>query len=85
MRITLGACGLALVAGLPLLPPLPGLLGGRPRTLRWAPLTLAPALALALTEVVANPAARTAATVTLALVLAAFSAVVAALRTSSRD
>lgn len=75
---------LAFVAALPLLLPLPGLLRGASRTLRWAPLTLAPALALALTEVVANPAARTVAGITLLLALAAFAAVIAALRTAPR-
>lgn len=79
-----GSAVLAAIAGLPLLLPLPGLARGAPRTLRWAPLTLAPALALALTEVLANPAARTAAAVTLALALAAFAAAIAALRAGPR-
>jgi uncharacterized membrane protein len=71
---------LAAVAGLPLLLPLPGLLRGTPRTLRWAPLTQAPALALGLTELLANPAARAVATLTLACSVAAFAALIAALR-----
>lgn len=73
---------LAAMAGLPLLLPLPGLFRRSARTLRWAPLAQAPALALALTEVLANPAARTAATLTLALLLAAFAGVIAAQRAS---
>lgn len=75
---------LAAIAGLPLLLPVPGLVRGMPRALRFAPLAEAPALALAITEVLANPAARVAASVTLALVLAAFAAVIAALRTGAR-
>jgi uncharacterized membrane protein len=75
---------LAAVAGLPLLLPVAGLARGTPRTLRWAPLTQAPALALALTEVLANPAARNAASLTLALLLLAFAAVIAAQRLAAR-
>lgn len=74
----------AAIAGLPLLLPLPGLLRCMPRALRFAPLTEAPALALAITEVLANPAARVTASITLALVLAAFAAVIAALRAGAR-
>jgi uncharacterized membrane protein len=65
---------------LPLLAPLRGMARGRRRTLRWAPLTMAPALTIALTEVVVNEAARIRAAATLALILAAFAAVIAALR-----
>lgn len=79
------AAALAAIAGLPLLLPLPGLLRGTPRTLRWAPLTLAPLLTLALTEVLANPGARAVAAVTLALLLAAFAAVIAAQRAAAQD
>ena len=43
------------LALLPLLAPLPGMARGTRRTLRWAPLTLAPPLALALTEILVNP------------------------------
>jgi len=75
---------LAALAGLPLLLPVAGLARGTPRTLRWAPLTQAPALALALTEVLANPAARTVASLTLALLLLAFASVIAAQRTAAR-
>jgi uncharacterized membrane protein len=72
----------ALVAGLPLLLPLPGLLRGSRRALRAAPMALAPALALAITEIMVNPAARVTAGISLALVLAAFAGIVAALRTA---
>lgn len=73
------------LAFLPLLAPLPGMARGTRRTLRWAPLTLAPPLALALTEILINPAARTRATVSLALILAAFAAIIAALRRTAPD
>ena len=68
------------IALLPLLLPLPGLIRGRRRTLQWSALTLSPALALALTEILVNAPARTPATLTLAMILTAFAAVVAALR-----
>ena len=67
-----------------LLLPIAGLARGTLRTLRWAPLTQAPAIALAVTEVLANPAARIAASLTLALLLLAFAAVIAAQRAASR-
>ena len=73
------------LAFLPLLAPLPGMARGTRRTLRWAPLTLAPSVALALTEILVNPAARTRASVSLALILAAFAAVIATLRRAARD
>lgn len=66
------------IALLPLLLPLPGLMRGRRRMLQWSPLTLAPALALALTELLTG--ARGPATLTLALIFAAFAAGIAALR-----
>jgi uncharacterized membrane protein len=69
---------------LPLLLPLPGLIDGRRRTLQWSPLTLAPALALALTEILVNAPARMPAILTLALILAAFATIIAALRVSPR-
>ncbi len=70
----------AALALLPMCLPLPGIFRGRECTLRWAPLALAPAIALALTEVLVNPRARTIAALTLFLVLAAFAAAIAALR-----
>ena len=72
------------IAFLPLLLPLTGLARGTRRTQSWAPLTLAPLLALALTEVLVNPAARLRVAVTLALLLAAFAAIIAALRAAPR-
>ena len=74
-----------LLAGLPLLLPLPGLLHGARRALRAAPMALAPALTLALTEFLVNPPARPFAGATLSLVLAAFAGLLAALRTLPRD
>ena len=71
--VSLAACALLLL-------PIGGFRRGRIRTLRWAPLTLTPALVLALTELIANPAARSPATLTLALVLIAFTADIAWLR-----
>ena len=70
----------AAIAFLPLLLSLPGLARGSRRALRAAPMALAPALAIALTEVVANPTARGLAALSLALVLVAFAAIVAAIR-----
>jgi len=74
-----------LLAGLPLLLPLPGLLRGARRTLRAAPMALAPALTLAITEFLVNPPARPFAGATLVLVFASFAAILAALRTQPRD
>ena len=74
----------ALLALLPLLLPLPGIAGGSSRSFSWAPLTLAPALALALTEILINVAGRPRATLTLALIMAAVSALIAALRAAPR-
>jgi uncharacterized membrane protein len=74
-----GAILVILIAG-PLLAPLPGLLAGRRRSYRWAPLTLAPSLALALTELVANPPARHLAGLTALLAFLCLAAIVAALR-----
>jgi len=73
------------LAFLPLLAPVSGMARGARRALRWAPLTLAPALALAITEILVNPAARTRASASLALILAAFAAVIATLRRTAPD
>lgn len=75
----------ATLAFLPLLLPLPGLLRHSRKALRAAPMALAPALAFALTETLANPPARALAGASLALVLVAFAAIVAALRSAPRD
>jgi uncharacterized membrane protein len=60
--------------------PLPGLARESRRALRAAPMALAPALAIALTEAVANPPARGLAALSLALILVAFAAIVATIR-----
>ena len=73
------------LALLPLLLPVPGFIKKAPRTLRWSSLTLAPALAFAVTELLVNSRARIPAVLTLALILAAFAAIVALLRTIPRD
>jgi uncharacterized membrane protein len=80
----IGAIG-ALIAGLPLLLPLAGLARGSRRAFQAAPMALAPALALSITECLANPEARIAAGVTLALAFAAFAAILAALRALPAD
>ena len=74
-----------LVAGLPLLLPLPGLLGAGRRALKAAPMAIAPALALAVTEYLANENARPFAVATLALAFAAFAGILAALRAAPPD
>ncbi len=74
---------LALMAGLPLFLPMPGMVRGMRRTLAWAPWTLAPAIAIAVMEIVAIPGARIAAGLTLAFILAALAAAIAALRAAS--
>lgn len=68
----------------PLMLPLPGLLRGDPRTYRWASLTLAPALAWSLTELLANPAARGPAGFAALLSVLSLAALVAALRVTPR-
>ena len=70
------------IAFIPLLLPIAGLLRGSPRSYRLAALVLAPALALCLTEILVNPPSRTWTSMTLALILLAFAALVAALRTA---
>jgi len=64
----------------PLLLPLPGLWHARRYTYRWAAITLVPAMAWSLTELVANPGARLAAGMTAALAFVALAVLVAALR-----
>ncbi|MGH8250339.1 MAG: DUF2069 domain-containing protein [Steroidobacteraceae bacterium] len=75
----------ALLALLPLLLPLPGIARGRRRSFGWAPLTLAPALAFSLTEILVNAPARWRAVLTLGLILAAFATLLAALRARPLD
>ena len=73
------------LALLPLLLPVPGFIRKAPRTLQWSSLTLAPALAFAVTELLVNSRARIPAALTLALIPAALAAIVALLRTIPRD
>ena len=80
------AIGVAItvLAFLPLLLPLPGILKGSPRAYRWAMLGLTPVVALAVMEVVVNAGARARAATTLALVLIALAAMLAALRSPTQ-
>lgn len=73
---------LCLLAMLPLLAPLNGLIRGHRYTFAWASLFTIPYLAFALTEMLANPAARRVAAVTLMLVFAWFCSLVIYLRVS---
>ena len=70
----------AAFAFVPLLLPLPGIVRGSVKWLRAAPMALAPALALAITEILVNPPARPFAGASLALAFLAFAAIVATLR-----
>jgi uncharacterized membrane protein len=72
------------IACLPLLLPMPGLARASRRALRAAPMALAPTLALAVTEILANPPARPWAGLSLALAFTAFAAILAALRVTPR-
>ncbi|MDE2303941.1 MAG: DUF2069 domain-containing protein [Gammaproteobacteria bacterium] len=74
--------GLCVAAALPLLAPLGGLLRGRRHTYAWATLFAIPYLVFALTELLANPAARWVAGTSLVLVFAWFCSMVAYLRFS---
>ncbi len=68
------------IALVPLLLPLPGIARASVRALRAAPMALAPALALAITEILVNPAGRPLAAASLGIALLSFAAVLAALR-----
>lgn len=72
------------IAFLPLLLPVPGLLAGSARALRGATLALAPLLAIGVTEYLVNVPARAWTGLSLALMLAAFAAILAALRAAPR-
>lgn len=74
--------GTAVLLTLPLAIPLPGLLRRRRYTGLWATFLLTPYLALALMEVIANPAARLAAPLVMLMILATLVALVGWLRTS---
>jgi len=75
----------AVVMLLPVLLPLPGLLAGRRRTHAWATLCVAPYFVYGITEVIANPAARSTAAIILFASLAWFVALVRFLRLSRAD
>jgi uncharacterized membrane protein len=68
------------IAFVPLLLPLHGIVRDSPVWLRAAPMTIAPALALSITEILVNPPARPFACATLTCAFLAFAAIVAALR-----
>lgn len=78
-----GGLLLAVTVG-PMLLPLRGLWALRRRTLGWAPLTLSPAMTVALTELIANPAERWAAAAAAFSCFLALAGVVAALRRAPR-
>lgn len=73
---------LCVIATLPLLAPLRGLLLGRRYTYAWATLFAIPYFAFGLTELLVNPGARVVATLSLVLVVAWFCAMVLFLRTA---
>jgi uncharacterized membrane protein len=74
--------GTTALAGIPLLLPLAGIARGTPRAYRYATLVLTPVFVLAVTELLANAAARGRAAATLALILLAFATLIAALRSA---
>ncbi len=69
-------------AVLPLLAPLHGLISGRRYTYAWATLFAIPYLVFALTELLANPAARWVASISLLLVFGWFCTMILFLRAS---
>jgi uncharacterized membrane protein len=73
---------LCLAAVVPLLAPLPGLIRGRRYTYAWATLFSVPYLIFAVTELLANRAARWVAALSMLLVFAWFCTMVLFLRTS---
>jgi uncharacterized membrane protein len=73
---------ICILAVLPLLAPLHGLVRGRRYTYAWATLFAIPYLAFAVTELLANPAARWVAAITLLLVFAWFCTMILFLRAS---
>ncbi len=73
---------ICIIAVLPLLAPLPGLLRGSRYTYAWATLFAIPYLAFALTELLVNPQARWVAAMSLLLVFAWFCAMILFLRAS---
>ena len=75
---------ICLLAVLPLLAPLRGLMQGRRYTYAWATLFAVPYLAFAITELLVNPAARWVASVSLLLVFAWFCTMILFLRASPK-
>ena len=73
---------ICVIAVLPLLAPLNGLLRGKRYTYAWATLFAIPYLAFALTELLANPQARWVASLSLLLVFAWFCTMILFLRAS---
>jgi uncharacterized membrane protein len=73
---------ICILAALPLLVPLNGLLRGRRHTYAWATMFAIPYLAFALTELLVNPAARWVAAMSLLLVFAWFCTMILFLRAS---
>ena len=73
---------MCLIAVLPLLAPLNGLVRGKRYTYAWATLFAIPYLAFALTELLVNPQARWVAALTLLLVFAWFCTMILYLRAS---
>ncbi len=73
---------ICVLAALPLLAPLNGLLRGRRHTYAWATLFAIPYLVFALTELLVNPAARWVAAMSLLLVFAWFCTMILFLRAS---
>jgi uncharacterized membrane protein len=73
---------ICILAALPLLAPLSGLIRGRRHTYAWATLFAVPYLAFALTELLVNPAARWVAAISLLLVFGWFCTMVLFLRVS---
>ena len=73
---------ICVIAVLPLLAPLNGLMRGRRYTYAWATLFAIPYLAFALTELLANPQARWVASLSLLLVFAWFCTMILFLRAS---
>ena len=73
---------ICVIAVLPLLAPLNGLVRGRRYTYAWATLFAVPYLAFALTELLANPQARWVAALSLLLVFAWFYTMILFLRAS---
>jgi uncharacterized membrane protein len=71
-----------MIAVLPLLAPLNGLVRGRRYTYAWATLFAIPYLVFALTELLVNPAARWVAAISLLLVFAWFCTMILFLRVS---